>query len=395
MPGPRITAIVPHVLRARLPADLATPVASFVGDGAVLLEVTTSVGLVGWGEPSPYGAPLPELIDAIGAVAAPLVGLPVGELGGALRRVTTERSHAYGALARGAAVAGLTQAAWDLRGKLEDRPVYELLAREMGTQVPDGELSVEAYASAGMFYEDQPDDAMVEEALRLQALGYRAYKVRPPTAHGAGSHFARSASPPPFDADALARRLARVRSAVGQNLDLMVDLGRRLPDVESAVRFADSVAPHGIRFIEEPIAGSLEDHRELRDRTAIPLAGGEQSSDADELARWIDAGALDIVQPDAGLMAIDRIVEFVRRDPDRARRHLIPHSWANPVCIAANAHVAVASGATVIEANETFNPMRAGLLAVPLTPQRGRIPLSGLPGLGVEVDREALAHFTG
>jgi D-galactarolactone cycloisomerase len=94
-------------------------------------------------------------------------------------------------------------------------------------------------------------------------------------------------------------------------------------------------------------------------------------------------------------MAIDRIIDFVRRDPDRARRCLVPHSWANPVCIAANAHVAVAAGATMIEANETFNPMREGLLTGPMTPQRGRISLPGGPGLGVEVDRDALARYAG
>lgn len=394
MDGPRITAIVPHVVRVQAPPDRSSPAASFVSDGAVLLEVTTNTDLVGWGEPSPYGAPLPALLEALGVIAPALVGVSIEEFGDSLRSISTERAHVYGSLPRSSVVAGLSQAAWDLRGKLEGRPLHELLSVEMGTRISDGAASIDAYASAGMFFEDVPDDAMVEEALRLRSVGHRAYKLRPPTPRGSGSHFARSASPPPFDAGALIERLARVRSAVGHDFALMVDLGRRLPDVDSAARFSDSVAPLGITFLEEPFSGSFEDHCELRDRTVVPVAGGEQFSDADELARWVDGGSLDFVQPDAGLMPIDRIVAFVRKDPERATRSLIPHSWANPVCIAANAHIAVAAGATMIEANETFNPMRNDLVIDPIAPLGGRITLSERPGLGFEIDRAALARYS-
>ena len=93
-------------------------------------------------------------------------------------------------------------------------------------------------------------------------------------------------------------------------------------------------------------------------------------------------------------MPIDRIVAFVRKDPERATRSLIPHSWANPVCIAANAHIAVAAGATMIEANETFNPMRNDLVIDPIAPLGGRITLSERPGLGFEIDRAALARYS-
>lgn len=400
MPGPRIAAIVPHVLRAAVPADWPLPTASFVSDGAVLLEVITTDDLVGWGEPSPYGAPLPALLDALGGIAPSMVGMTIDEFGAHLRRIPTEGSHRYGTLPRAAVVAGLTQASWDLRGKVAGRPLHELLATAMGVPgaVADGaggETSVAAYASAGMFFEDAPDEAMVEEVLGLRSLGHRAYKLRPPTPRGAGSHFARADAPPPFDVDALVGRVARVRAAVGPDFALMVDLGRRLPDVDAAARFADAVAPLDITFIEEPFAGTLEEHRELRDRTAVPLAAGEQFSDAEELRRWVDGGALDLVQPDAGLMPIDRIVEYVRHDPERASRSLIPHSWANPVCIAANAHVAVAAGCRMVEANETFNPMRDALLVGPVVPRDGRIVLSARPGLGVEVDRAALGRYSG
>lgn len=394
MSGPRITAIVAHVLRATVPADWPLPTASFVSDGAVLLEVTTTDDLVGWGEPSPYGAPMPALLEALGEMASSIVGMTIDEFGAHLRRIPTEGSHRYGTLPRAAVVAGLTQASWDLRGKVAGRPLHELLATAMGVPGAVADTSVAAYASAGMFFEDAPDEAMVEEVLRLRSLGHRAYKLRPPTPRGAGSHFARAAAPPPFDVDALVGRIARVRAAVGPDLALMVDLGRRLPDVDAAARFADAVAPMDITFIEEPFAGTLDEHRELRNRTAVPLSGGEQFSDAEELGRWVDGGALDLVQPDAGLMPIDRIVEFVRHDPERASRSLIPHSWANPVCIAANTHVAVAAGALMVEANETFNPMRDALLVDPVVPWDGRLVLSARPGLGVEVDREALERYS-
>jgi len=393
MSVPRIVAVVPHVVRTDVPDDWREPTASFVADGALLLEVITDVGLIGWGEPSPYGAPMPELLDALASIVPPLIGRDVDVLPTLLAAVTTEGVHAYGRAARSAAVAGLSQAAWDLRGKLADRPVYELLAEAMGTVLPEPGARIRAYSSAGMFFADAPDAAMVEEALALRARGFDAYKLRPPTPPGAGSHFARAAAPPPVDIDALVRRIAAVRAAA-PDLDLMLDVGRRVPDVPTAVRLAEELAPLGLRFIEEPVAGSLEDHRTLRRASAVPLAGGEQFVDADELGRWLDGEALDVVQPDAGLAGLDAIVEFVRRDPARARRTLVPHSWANPVCIAANAHVAVAAGATLIEANETFNPMRSELVEAPLVPVAGHLEVGTRPGLGVTIDRAALARFT-
>ena len=392
--APRVVAVLPHVVRAHVPDGLGLPVASFVSDGAVLLEVVTDGDLVGWGEPSPYGAPLPELLAAVDAIAPTLVGVRIDELGPLLAAVTTEGVHRYGRAARGAAVAGLAQAAWDLRGKHAGRPAAALIAEAMGLAPPEPGTTVATYASAGMFHEDAPDTAWVDEALALRARGHTAYKLRPPTPRSAGSHFARTAAPPPVDVARLVGIVGAVRSAVGEGFGLLLDVGRRIRDVDTAATLAEGLEPFDVALLEEPLAGPLEDHVELRRRTAVPIAGGEQHADAEELARWLDRGALDVVQPDAGFAGIDAIVHLVRRDPERARRTLVPHSWANPVCIAANVHVAAAAGARLIEANETFNPMRTALVTTPHVPVDGRVTLTDRPGLGVEVDREALAAFS-
>lgn len=390
--GPRVREVVAHVVRADVPREWTKPTASFVSDGALLLEIITDADVIGWGEPSPYGAPLPALRAALAAIVPVIVGTPVAKLSRRLGTVPTEGVHAYGRAARSAIVAGLTQAAWDLKGKIAGRPAHALLAEAMGTSVAASGAGVDAYASAGMFFADVPDAAMIAEASVLQARGFTAYKIRPPTPRGAGSHFERSAAPPPVDIEALVRRCARVREAV-PDLALMVDLGRRIRHLDTAVRFAERLAPLGVRFIEEPIAGTLEEHCELRRRITVPVAGGEQAVDADEIERLLDGGALDLVQPDAGLAGVDAVVAFVRRDPARAARTLVLHSWANPVCVAANVHLAVAAGATLIEANETFNPMRSALVDAPLLPVEGRITVSDRPGLGVEIDRDALERF--
>ena len=392
--APRVVAVVPHVVRAHVPEDLGVPVASFVSDGAVLLEVVTDEGLVGWGEPSPYGAPLADLRAALHAIWPSLVGAGIDDLGPLLAAVTTEGVHRYGQAARGAVVAGLSQAAWDLRGKHAGQPAAALIAEAMGLAPPEPGTTIATYASAGMFHEDAPDSAWVDEALALRSRGHTAYKLRPPTPRGAGSHFARTAAPPPVDVARLVRIVGAVRAAVGDGFGLMLDVGRRIPDVDTAATLADGLAPLGVAFLEEPLAGPLEDHVELRRRTDVPIAGGEQHADAEELARWLDGGALDVVQPDAGFTGIDGIVRLVRRDPDRVRDALVPHSWTNPVCIAANVHVAAAAGVRLIEANETFNPMRTTLVATPHVPVDGRVMLTDRPGLGVEVDRDALAALS-
>lgn len=389
---PRVRGVTAHVVRADVPTHWTEPTASFVSGGTLLVEVLTDSEIVGWGEPSPYGAPLKELLRALDAIAPALHGLPIGRLSRVLSRVPVEHVHRYGRAPRNAVVAGLTQAAWDLVGKAARRPVYALLAEAMGTHVTGTDAVIDAYASAGMFFEGAPESAVIAEASALRDLGFGAYKLRPPTPHGAGSHFDRVAAPPPVDIDALVRRCTRIHEAVPE-LALMVDLGRRIPDVASAARLAQELEPLGVMFLEEPIDGTADDHRRLRQRITIPLAGGEQISSTDEFERWLESGALDLVQPDAGLASVDAIVSFVQRDPDRAARTLIPHSWTNPVCVAANAHVGVASRSPLVEANVTFNPLRTALVDAPLLPTGGRISVSERPGLGMEVDRAALKRF--
>ncbi len=393
MSGPCVAAVLPHVIRTVVPDDWPHPTASFVTDGVLLLEVTTDAGLIGWGEPSPYGAPLPALLAALRAIDPLIVGADVDALPDVLDSIATEGVHAYGRSAHGAIVAGLSQAAWDLRGHVAGRPTYELLAEAMGTTVPVAGSSIAAYASAGMCFADAPQQAMVEEALALHERGFTAYKLRPATSRVAGSHFDRVAAPPPIDIEELEQRCASIRAAV-PDMALMLDLGRRIPDVATAVRLMRDLGPLGLHFLEEPIAGTLEDHRELRRRIDVPIAGGEQFVTADEHERWLQAGALDLIQPDAGLLPVGAVIDLVRRDPARARRALVPHSWTNPVCVAANVHLALAAGASLIEANETFNPMRTGLLEKPYLPEGGRITIDGRPGLGVVVDRAALARFS-
>ena len=390
MADPRIVAVVTHVVRCDVPPSWAFPTASFVSAGAPLVEVVTDAGAIGWGEPSPYGAPLPELLRTLAEDGERLVGATVTEAAGRIPRPGPERIHAYGRAARSAVAAGLSQAVWDLRGQLAGRPVHALLAEELGRPVTAGPAGIEAYASAGMFFDGASADDYVAEALRLRALGYRAYKLRPTTARSAGSHFERAASPPPVDIAALIEVAGALRAAMGPDHDLMLDVGRRIPTLDEAVELCEALTEFGFRFVEEPLAGGLDDHRTLRARVGVPVAGGEQFVDAAELARWAERGGFDVVQPDAGLAGIDEIVDHLRTGP---HTEFVPHSWANAVSIAANVHLAVAAGAALIESNETFNPMRDELVAQPYRPVDGRIMVDDRPGLGIEIDRDALARF--
>jgi L-alanine-DL-glutamate epimerase-like enolase superfamily enzyme len=271
---------------------------------------------------------------------------------------------------------------WDIKGKLEGKPVYELLGGSA--------CSIRLYASAG---EVKAPEARIEEAEARLAEGFRTIKIR---VHD-------------FDEAVDIRQISETAKALGDRMNVAVDAnqGWRVTiisdapiwDLDRAKRFSDACAEVGVAWIEEPLPmDRYEDLASLTDYSRVPIAGGElHSSGLAELRMMIERRCYDLFQPDALFTGgIAQTIEIARL----CRKHGLgysPHTWTNGIGFAVNLQLMAASG--FAEERELEYPIappgwtveaRDGILKKPFQHDRGTIETPIAPGLGFEIDRGAL-----
>jgi D-galactarolactone cycloisomerase len=276
----------------------------------------------------------------------------------------------------------LEAALWDLAGQATAQPVAVLLGGSVD-RLP-------AYASWG---ELRGPEQRAEDARALVDQGFAAVKIR----------IARDRI------DAGVAVVAAVRAAVGDRLELIVDLNqwwRMAGDIErglgpvDARRAIERLRDHGVLWVEEPLAGEdREGMRALRQSTGVRIGGGEMARAFEDLRLALDADALDVYQPDVvlalGVSAARTFAELVLR----RNRWFTPHTWTNGVGLLANLHLcAGVGGGPYIEFPYDppgWTPQRRDfMLADPVAIEAdGTLRVPQAPGLGVQLDEEAVAFY--
>ena len=276
----------------------------------------------------------------------------------------------------------LEAALWDLAGRVLGVPVATLLGGAR-SRVP-------AYASLG---ELRAPEQRAQDAHELVAAGFRAVKVR----------IARERI-----AEGVAT-VAAMRDAVGDALEIMVDLnqwwrmaGDTAPGLgpQAARRVIDTLSDHGVLWVEEPLAGDdLDGMRMLRQTTGVRVAGGEMARDFDHLRRALEADALDVVQPDVvlalGISGARTLADLALR----RNRWFTPHTWTNGIGLLANLHVCCGvGGGPYLEYPYDppgWTPERRDFMLAHSVgiDDGGCVVVGDAPGLGIELDEEAVAHY--
>jgi L-alanine-DL-glutamate epimerase-like enolase superfamily enzyme len=349
-------------LRVRLPFNHGGPAPLFAGKPRATLDtvwvrVQLANGHVGWGEA--YAADVDAVVSILQNRVAPLaVGRDASDLqlSPTLERTLHNMGRSGPVLH---ALSGLDIALWDLRAKLAGVPLYELLGGARRKRIP-------AYASLLQYNGDA--DLVRQATARALATGYTQVKLHERTA-----------------ATVLA-----ARAEAGRDVQLMLDTNCAW-DLEGATAALGQMREADLYWIEEPLwpPEDLDGLRQLRDRTGVPTAVGENAGSLHDLLAIVRTAAAGWVQPSAlkcgGVTALQRVAEACRDSGVR----LSPHCAFFGPSFLATLHVLAAYEPEVV-VERIFVDLAHVPYARSVPFERGAFVLNDAPGLGANPEPSLL-----
>ena len=386
----KITRIDCHVLSDPDPDLSATSSAQ----DDIVVEIHTDEGLIGIGETdvNPWIAEACITAPGTHSMGQSLTDMLIGEDPLQVEQLW-ERLYVGSAMngRRGAvvhAIGALDIALHDLRGKYHGVPTYQLLGDAVKT-------SIVPYASLQPETEDFDSYrvALVEWAVRAKQRGFTAAK---PSLTLSGAYAHRGMHEPWSRATEV---LGDLRAALGDDFTLMVDVQYAFPDADTCLEVLRDWRQFDLYFVETPLpADDVKGLHRVATEQDIPIATGEWWSTRFEFAPLIENGSIQVAQPDIG--RVGGLTEALRV-ADMAERHgmrAIPHLWNTGISVAAAVHfAAVTPNCPFIEFlphDLSESPLRKELLSTEFDMADGVLPLPTRPGLGIELNRDALDRFS-
>ena len=342
-----------------------------------VVKITTDEGIFGWGEG--YGPA--DVIQAGIKLLAPLLTdknpIENETLWFEMYRKTLDFAR-RGILC--ASISAIDLALWDIKGKALNLPVSVLMGGQHRKQVMP-------YATGLYFSEtDQLAKKLAEEAKVYAAQGFKAIKMK--VGHS-------------IKADV--EHVKAVRKAIGDDVRLMIDANHAY-SLREAIELCRLVEPFNIGWFEEPVSPEFyHQYRDLRGKTSIPIAGGECEYLRYGFQHLLKNECVDILQVDicgaGGLTEAKRIATLA----STYGVEVIPHVWGTGIAFHAALHF-IANLEPIpgrllppdffIEYDRTENGIRESLTLPAISMQNGRIEIPQKPGLGIEIDEEALRHYS-
>lgn len=345
----------------------------------LFVKISTDEGLAGWGEPVVEGQ-----ASTVAAAVREMEDFLIGQNPLQIQDIwqTLYRARFYrGGAVNMSAIAGIDQALWDIKGKLHGVPIYDLLGGAVRTKM-------RVYSWIGG---DRPAD-VARDAKEKQALGFTAIKMNATEE----MHYVETFN----HVDAVIARVAAVREATGSGFGIAVDFHGRVHKPMAKV-LAKALEPYHLLFIEEPVLPeNNEALREIATAAAIPIATGERMFSRWDFKPLLQAGYVDIIQPDlshaGGITEVYKIAAMAEAY-DVA---LAPHCPLGPIALAACLQVDAVSHNAFIQEQSLGIHYNQGndlldYLDDPLTfgYQDGYVNLPTEPGLGISVNEEKVREM--
>ncbi|MDA0597408.1 MAG: hypothetical protein O2921_02970 [Chloroflexi bacterium] len=176
-----------------------------------------------------------------------------------------------------------------------------------------------------------------------------------------------------------------MRSAVGDEMELMVDGNQRLT-VDEALFIAHGLSDINFTWFEEPIPqDDIDGYVKINSSVEIAITGGEQFATLERFRPYIERRAYDIVQPDCGIAGLSESIKIAEY-ANNFGIDTYPHSWHNGLMAMAHAHfVAALSNPRVVEICMPQGPLQSAIISGGLPINDGSLQLPEQPGFGVEI----------
>ncbi len=359
----KITDIKTFLMQAGSPPNSGAWAANFdtISTGWrnwLFVKIYTDEGITGVGECSGW----PRVIET---AVQDLRSILIGEDPQNIERLWQKMQvaimgHGITGVVGAGAMSGIDMALWDIKGKALNTPVWNLLGGKMRDRI-----RIYAHASTP------------EVALQLKAQGVTAIKaggLKQPV-----------------------RMLEGLREAIGDEMDLMVDLhGPPWLTTADAIALGRRLEPLGLLFMEDPVAPEQTDaYQRIRDAVAIPLAAGERLATIWGLRPLIERDLVDVVQPDTGRSGGITVLKKIAAMAEAHGIMLAPHSGSlGPIAEYAALHVlAAVPNALMLERVEIDWAARPTVITPAPVTIDGHIAVPTAPGLGVDIVESEIARY--
>ena len=285
-------------------------------------------------------------------------------------------SHFMGSVVQGA-LSAIDIALWDIKGKRLDVPIFDL----MGGKTRD---RVRCYMHVGSGDFGSADD-LAKDALNAVKQGFTAVRFTPfPSDYYLHKSYSEWA-------DEAVNRVAAVRETVGSDVDICVEIHRQMNPAES-IALGRRLEEFNPFFYEDPmLPDSPATMGEVAAKCNIPIATGERFTTIFEYQQLLEANAAAYVRPDlclcGGLSGCKKVAAMAEAHHVK----VIPHNPLSPISTAACVQLdACIPNFALQEYTGESEPPKSELLVKPLELKEGYITVPDGPGLGVEINEEAL-----
>lgn len=342
----------------------------------LFVRVATDDGLHGWGEAYTQLDRERAIEMHARELARYLVGRSPSDVKQFCYSAYTDFAGKRGSMDFYSALSALEQAQWDIVGKALEQPVYNLLG---GRFAPRLRVYANGWGAA------QPPDEVAERARAMVARGFTALKFDP--------------FPGPWRAfidrrqeEEAVDRVRAVREAVGPDVDILVEVHRRLAPMH-AIRVARALEPLAPFWFEEPVScRDLDALVEVHDAIDLPVVTGEELYTKVEFRDVLARRAADILNPDVcvcgGILEMREIAAMA----EAQHVAMSPHNYnSTTVGLAATLHASAGMPNFLItEYFVNFEAVGAEIADTPFALEDGHVALPERPGLGIDLDVEAL-----
>ena len=379
----KIKTIGAHLISVPLKVKTWTAQESFSEVSCLLIEINTDSGLQGVGQVTgPNLSKVRDYVRQFGDIIKDMDARSSTVIWDKLFSLTSPRP--YGADAKDglppplsrtdrlqitAAIGGIDNALWDIKGKAADMPVFRLLGGET-SRIP-------VYATGGYLKKGAPITACAAELKAFIDQGYTAVKLK------VGHH----------TLEEEVKRVRATREAIGDAM-LMLDMNACY-DLNECIRFAKAVEPFNLTWLEEPLHWYLQpaDFAKLAEATSIPIAHGERLFDRFTARDFIENGGIKFIQFDStrhsGITEHIRIGHMAEQNSVFIAPHLAPEMHGHLVSAFPRAGFIAES-----HGDPDRNPLwHGGLFAKKAEIKDGYLYLNESAGFGYDIDWDFVAKF--